>query len=62
LLKQSAQEKALEQIEKYLQFWDKREIKRCKLRLMKITGYLKRMRKIRALARAPKFVTVKKES
>jgi protein MAK16 len=54
------QEKALEQIEKYLQFWDKREIKRCKLRFMKITEYLKRMRKIRARG-APKFVTVKKK-
>jgi protein MAK16 len=54
------QEKALEQIEKYLQFWDKREIKRCKLRFLKITEYLKRMRKIRARG-APKFVTVKKK-
>ena len=53
-------EKALEQIEKYLQFWDKREIYRCKLRFTKITDYLKRMRKIRARGQ-PKFVTVKKK-
>jgi protein MAK16 len=41
------QSKAMDQVDLYLQFWDKRSIKRCKIRYQKIQTYLKRMRKIR---------------
>lgn len=53
-------QKALEQIDHYMQFWDKRQIKRCKIRYTKIQDYLKRMRKIRS-SNQPKLETFKKK-
>lgn len=40
-------EKALQQIDKFMQFWDKRQIRRCKVRFTKIKAYLKRMRQLK---------------
>lgn len=53
-------QKALEQIDQYMQLWDKRQIKRCKIRYTKIQDYLKRMRKIRSSVQ-PKLETFKKK-